>query len=75
MATINKEGLAALLVFAQNSHFNLSGCDIGGLVSFQCAVVTGCVFQRRNMDASVGRRNIGSGEVGEGSWACFLVLS
>ncbi|MBI1773905.1 MAG: aminopeptidase P family protein [Proteobacteria bacterium] len=39
-ATMREEGLAALLVFAQNSHFYLTGYDTGGFVFFQCAVVT-----------------------------------
>ena len=35
-----RRGLDAMLVFAQESHFWLTGYDTGGYVFFQCAVVT-----------------------------------
>jgi Xaa-Pro dipeptidase len=37
---LNARGLAALLVFAQESHYYLTGYDTSGYVFFQCAVVT-----------------------------------
>jgi Xaa-Pro dipeptidase len=39
-ATLRERGFAAMLVFAQESHFWLTGYDTGGWVYFQCAVVT-----------------------------------
>jgi Xaa-Pro dipeptidase len=38
--TLKARGLDAMLVFAQESHFWLTGYDTGGFVFFQCAVVT-----------------------------------
>jgi Xaa-Pro dipeptidase len=38
-AALRREGLAALLVFAQESHFYLTGFDTSGFVFFQCAVL------------------------------------
>src|SRR6476660_6802200 len=38
--TLKTRGLDAMLVFAQESHFWLTGYDTGGFVFFQCAVVT-----------------------------------
>lgn len=38
--TLSDRGFAAMLVFAQESHFWLTGYDTGGFVYFQCAVVT-----------------------------------
>ena len=35
-----KRGLDAILVFAQESHYWLTGFDTGGYVFFQCAIVT-----------------------------------
>ncbi|MCP5149591.1 MAG: aminopeptidase P family protein [Chromatiales bacterium] len=37
---LRREDLAALLVFAQESHYYLFGYDGGGYVFFQCAVLT-----------------------------------
>lgn len=37
---LQAEGFDAMLVFAQESHFWLTGYDTGGFVFFQCAVVT-----------------------------------
>lgn len=37
---MRREGLAGLLVFAQESHYYLTGFDTSGFVFFQCAVVT-----------------------------------
>lgn len=39
-ATLRERGFDAMLVFAQESHFWLTGYDTGGFVFFQCAVVT-----------------------------------
>lgn len=39
-ALMRREGLDALLVFGQETHFYLSGFDTNGFVFFQCAVVT-----------------------------------
>ena len=39
-AELADRGLDAMLVFAQESHFWLTGYDTGGYVFFQCAVVT-----------------------------------
>jgi Xaa-Pro dipeptidase len=39
-ATLRQQGFDAMLVFAQESHFWLTGYDTGGFVFFQCAVVT-----------------------------------
>ncbi len=39
-ATLAERGFAAILVFAQESHYWLTGYDSGGFVFFQCAVVT-----------------------------------
>ena len=39
-AELNRRGLDAILVFAQESHYWLTGYDTGGYVFFQCAVVT-----------------------------------
>ncbi len=39
-ALMRQEGLDALLVFGQETHFYLSGFDTNGFVFFQCAVVT-----------------------------------
>ena len=38
--TLKEQGFDAILVFAQESHFWLTGYDTGGFVYFQCAVVT-----------------------------------
>jgi Xaa-Pro dipeptidase len=38
--TLAERGFDAILVFAQESHFWLTGYDSGGFVFFQCAVVT-----------------------------------
>lgn len=38
--TLKEQGFDAMLVFAQESHFWLTGYDTGGFVYFQCAVVT-----------------------------------
>ncbi|MEI4263742.1 M24 family metallopeptidase [Roseovarius sp. D0-M9] len=37
---MQRDGLDALIVFAQESHFYLTGFDTKGFVFFQCAVVT-----------------------------------
>ena len=37
---LRREGLAAILLFAQESHFYLTGYDTSGFVFFQCAVLT-----------------------------------
>ena len=37
---LGHRGLDAILVFAQESHFWLTGYDTGGYVFFQCAVIT-----------------------------------
>jgi Xaa-Pro dipeptidase len=37
---LKERGFDAMLVFAQESHFWLTGYDTGGFVFFQCAVVT-----------------------------------
>jgi Xaa-Pro aminopeptidase len=39
-ASLRARGLDALLVFAQESHYYLTGFDTNGYVFFQCAVVT-----------------------------------
>ena len=39
-ASLKARGLDALLVFAQESHYYLTGFDTNGYVFFQCAVVT-----------------------------------
>ena len=39
-AELRRTGFDAMLVFAQESHFWLTGYDTGGYVFFQCAVVT-----------------------------------
>ncbi len=39
-ATLKERGLAALLVFAQESHLYLTGFDTAGYVFFQCGVIT-----------------------------------
>lgn len=39
-ATLRERGFAAMLVFAQESHYWLTGYDTGGWVYFQCSVVT-----------------------------------
>ena len=39
-AELAQRGVDAMLVFAQESHFWLTGFDTGGYVFFQCAVVT-----------------------------------
>jgi Xaa-Pro aminopeptidase len=39
-ASLRTRGLDALLVFAQESHYYLTGFDTNGYVFFQCAVVT-----------------------------------
>ncbi|MBI3516025.1 MAG: aminopeptidase P family protein, partial [Proteobacteria bacterium] len=39
-AALREADLAALLVFAQESHYYLTGFDTSGFVFFQCAVVT-----------------------------------
>ena len=39
-ATLAETGFDAILVFAQESHYWLTGYDSGGFVFFQCAVVT-----------------------------------
>ena len=39
-ATLKQRGFAAMLVFAQESHYWLTGYDTGGFVFFQCAVIT-----------------------------------
>jgi len=38
--TLRADGFDAMLVFAQESHYWLTGYDTGGFVFFQCAVVT-----------------------------------
>ena len=38
--SLRKRGVDAMLVFAQESHYWLTGYDTGGFVFFQCAVVT-----------------------------------
>ena len=38
--SLRRRGLDAMLVFAQESHYWLTGYDTGGFVFFQCAVVT-----------------------------------
>ena len=38
-AALRREGLAAILLFAQESHFYLTGFDTSGFVFFQCAVL------------------------------------
>jgi Xaa-Pro dipeptidase len=39
-AAIKQEGLDAILLFAPESHYYLTGFDTGGFVFFQCAIVT-----------------------------------
>ena len=39
-AKLAERGFDAILVFAQESHYWLTGYDSGGFVFFQCAVVT-----------------------------------
>ncbi len=39
-AKLKEEDLAAILLFAQESHYYLTGFDTGGWVFFQCAVLT-----------------------------------
>jgi Xaa-Pro dipeptidase len=39
-AVLRRENLAAILLFAQESHFYLTGYDTSGFVFFQCAVLT-----------------------------------
>lgn len=39
-ATLRERGLAALLIFAQESHYYLTGFDTSGYVFFQCTVLT-----------------------------------
>jgi Xaa-Pro dipeptidase len=39
-ATLAQRGFDAILVFAQESHYWLTGYDSGGFVFFQCAVLT-----------------------------------
>ena len=39
-AKLKQEDLAAILIFAQESHYYLTGFDTGGWVFFQCAVLT-----------------------------------
>src|SRR3712207_5573260 len=39
-AALRRDGLAAILLFAQESHFYLTGFDTSGFVFFQCAVLT-----------------------------------
>src|SRR5258708_16489722 len=38
-AALKEQDLAALIVFAQESHYYLTGFDTSGFVFFQCAVV------------------------------------
>lgn len=38
-AALKREGLAAILLFAQESHYYLTGFDTSGFVFFQCAVL------------------------------------
>jgi Xaa-Pro dipeptidase len=38
--TLRERGFDAMLVFAQESHYWLTGYDTGGYVYFQCAIVT-----------------------------------
>jgi Xaa-Pro dipeptidase len=55
-------GFDAILVFAQESHFWLTGYDSGGFVFFQCAVVTAddtpitLLTRRPDLLQVVGRR-------------------
>jgi len=39
-AALRREGLDAILLFAQESHYYLTGFDTSGFVFFQCAVLT-----------------------------------
>ena len=39
-SALKEEGLAAILLFAQESHYYLTGFDTSGFVFFQCAVLT-----------------------------------
>ncbi len=39
-AALRRDGLDAILVFAQESHYYLTGFDTSGFVFFQCAVLT-----------------------------------
>ena len=39
-AKLRERDLAALLIFAQESHYYLTGFDTSGFVFFQCAVLT-----------------------------------
>lgn len=39
-AALRRDGLAAILLFAQESHYYLTGFDTAGYVFFQCAVLT-----------------------------------
>src|SRR5689334_12356374 len=39
-ATLREKDLAALLIFAQESHYYLTGFDTSWFVFFQCAVLT-----------------------------------
>ena len=38
--TLRERGLSALLIFAQESHYYLTGFDTTGYVYFQCGVLT-----------------------------------
>ncbi len=39
-AALRRNQLAAILLFAQENHFYLTGFDTSGFVFFQCAVLT-----------------------------------
>jgi Xaa-Pro dipeptidase len=57
---LRREKLAALLIFAQESHYYLTGFDTSGFVFFQCAVLTAdetpIVLLTRRPDLEQARR-------------------
>jgi Xaa-Pro dipeptidase len=59
-AALRAADLAALIVFAQESHYYLTGFDTGGFVFFQCAVLTAddqpIVLLTRRPDLEQARR-------------------
>jgi Xaa-Pro dipeptidase len=58
--TLRREKLAALIIFAQESHYWLTGFDTSGFVFFQCAVLTAdeapIVLLTRRPDLEQARR-------------------
>src|SRR5690349_15632066 len=59
-AALKRDDLAALLIFAQESHYYLTGFDTSGFVFFQCAVLTAddtpIVLLTRRPDLEQARR-------------------